>query len=173
MKKTLMLGVCAAMLVAMAAPAFAQYPPPLRPTCNIRNLTTGSHRTVSPGDEVEFGGRRWKANNQVLAGFHQGSSDTTITDVIGTDSTGTWHRVFTIPNTVENGDAAFGAQGRDRRGKFFRCIIPVQVVGAASVRASASEPAGITTGMVSLAVLGLAGVLLFWRNRRRVNSLAS
>ena len=165
-KAALTLAVCAGVLLASAAPAFAQqYPPPRPPTCNPKD------HSPEAGQDVRFGGRRWMKNATVEAGFHQkGSpgSDVAVSEFVPTDSTGQWETFITVPEDARKGDAVFGAQGPDKRGNKFKCIRPVRVVDPDQpAAASASQPAGITTGMLSLTILVLfAGFLAFRRYRR-------
>jgi hypothetical protein len=169
-KAALTLAVCAGVLLASVTPVFAQqYPPPRPPNCNARD------HSVEPGQDVKFGGRRWKKDTTVEAGFHQkGSpgSDTQVSEFVQTDSTGQFETFITVPEDVRNGDAVFGAQGKDKRGNIFRCIVPVHVVGADEpAAASTSQPAGITTGMLALAILVLFTGFLAVRRHRRTRAL--
>lgn len=169
MKKVFAVAVLsAAVLVASAAPAFAQrYPPPRFPTCNV------SDHTPEPGQTVLVGGKFWKPNTTLTVGFHQKRTDTVVLKTATTGDDDQWQTTITVPETVVNAPAAFGAIGKDKSGKRFRCIIPVDITGAGGPRypTSASEPAGITTGMASLAVAGLFGAHLMIRHRRRVKKL--
>jgi hypothetical protein len=130
-------------------------------------------RTVEPGQTVPVGGRRWKKNSLVVAGFHQKRTDATVMQTVTTDPDGTWSTTITVPGDVENGPAVFGAKGRNKANDGFRCTIPVTVVGASAPAAATSAPAGITTGMVSVAMLVLGAIALVWRRSRRVKSLAA
>ena len=161
-------GLSAAVLLTSAAPALAQrYPPPRFPTCNV------SDHTPMPGQTVLVGGKFWKKNQTLTVGFHQKRTDTVVLKTATTGADDRWHTTITVPESVVNAPAAFGAIGKDKSGKRFRCIIPVNNTGAGTPRfpTSASEPAGITTGMASLAVLGLFGAHLAIRHRRRVKKL--
>ncbi|MEX2459399.1 MAG: hypothetical protein WD770_10495 [Actinomycetota bacterium] len=168
-RRILAVALAAGVLVSVAAPALAQtYPPPRDPTCNVDD------RTVEPGQSVRIGGRRWQANTTIRAGFHQKSTDASVEVTTSTNAEGTWFTSITVPSDVENGPAAFGAQGRDKGGGRFRCIISVTVVGAAdATSASTATPAGITTGMVSIAAVVAFGIFLLVSHRRRMRKLSA
>ena len=173
MRKALTLAICAAILLALAAPAFA-YPPRLSPRCQAND------RRVEPGQTVLFGGRFFDPGVTITAGFNQklpGPNATVITTTT-TDAAGQWQVSITIPGNVRNGAAVFGAIGTEGAhegdNETVRCIYPVRVVGAAQPvnAAASSEPAGVTTGMATALVFALFGAHLVIRRRRMKSLLA-
>jgi hypothetical protein len=175
MRKALTLAISAAILLAMAAPAFA-YPPRLSPRCRANDTR------VEPGQTVLFGGRFWDPGVTVTAGFNQKlpGPNATVIKTTTTNAEGQWQVSITIPSNVRNGAAVFGAIGtegaHEGAKETIRCIFPVRVVGAAQPANASStteqEPAGVTAGMATGLVFALLGAHLVIRRRRMKSLLA-
>ena len=96
-------------VLAAAAPAWAQYPPNA-PTCQVNDTT------VTPGQTVQVSGQNWQESSSVEIRFRQGNDDQRY-GPFPTDSQGSFSAPITIPADPEDGPAQIVVGGNDQDGR--------------------------------------------------------
>ena len=154
MKRLAVLGLVAAIL-AVAAPAFAAYPPG-GPTA------VASDTTVTPGETITVSGSRWLADSTVRLSF-----DGTFVKTAAVDP-GHFSTPFTVPSGTDYGQHALTVTGNDRTGAPASVTVSLMVVGSGSLAYTGANVTGWMILIPILLILGLA--LLFVGRRRRARS---
>lgn len=113
-------------VLLIAAPARAQYPPPEQPTCEVNKTV------VSPGESVTVSGDNWQPNSAVEVRFRQGPAPgrPEVERRYGpfpTDSTGHFSAQITIPENAHDGPAQIVVGGPDSEGRRHICRVNVTV----------------------------------------------
>jgi 5'-nucleotidase len=150
MKRLAVLGLVAAIL-AVAAPAFAAYPPG-GPTA------VASDTTVTPGQTITVSGSRWLADSTVRLSF-----DGTFVKTAAVDP-GHFSTPFTVPSGTDYGQHALTVTGNDRTGAPASVTVLLMVVGSGSL---AYTGANVTGWMILIPILLILGLALLFVGRRR------
>jgi len=106
-------------VLAAAAPAWAQYPPN-PPTCQVNDTT------VTPGQTVQVSGQNWQENSSVDIRFRQGNDDQQY-GPFPTDSQGSFSAPITIPADANDGPAQIVVGGDDQNGRRHVCRTQITV----------------------------------------------
>jgi LPXTG-motif cell wall-anchored protein len=151
MKRVAVLGLVAAIL-AVAAPAFAAYPPG-GPTA------VASDTTVTPGQTITVSGSRWLADSTVRLSF-----DGTFVKTAAVHP-GQFSTPFTVPSGANYGQHPLTVTGNDRTGAPASLDILLMVVGSGG--SLAFTGANVTGWMVLIPIVVLLGLAFLFVGRRR------
>lgn len=119
MRKPIVIAAAIVSVLAMAVPAWAQYPPG-QPTCQVNQTV------VSPGESVQVSGDNWQESSSVQVRFHQKN----VIEEYGpfpTDADGSFSTTITIPLEADDGPAQIAVGGPDQSGDRVRCVVQVTV----------------------------------------------
>jgi LPXTG-motif cell wall-anchored protein len=150
MKRVAALGLVAAIL-AVAAPAFAAYPPG-GPTA------VASDTTVTAGQTITVSGSRWLADSTVRLSF-----DGTFVKTAAVDP-GHFSTPFTVPSGADAGQHALTVTGSDRSGAPASVTVLLTITGSGSL---AYTGANVTGWMILIPILLILGLALLFVGRRR------
>jgi len=151
MKRVAVVGLVAAIL-AVAAPAFAAYPPG-GPTA------VASDTTVTAGQTITVSGSRWLADSTVRLSF-----DGTFVKTAAVDP-GHFSTPFTVPSGADAGQHALTVTGNDRTGAPASVTLLLTITGGSG--SLAYTGANVTGWMILIPILLILGLALLFVGRRR------
>jgi LPXTG-motif cell wall-anchored protein len=148
--------VMAALGLALAAPAFAQYPVP-NPEISCLSITQA-------GATVGVDGTFWLPNSTVVLTF---TSDPVVVGTPQTDGEGSFSTTVTIPSDATAGDHTITGTGLDQNGEPAQASCPIEVTGAGAPGEIPVTGTNVSLGLVILGAMILAGLGLLVMGRRK------